>query len=262
MNYFVRLATTLILSAFLSLTTLAQTNHKDFVQHVYDSVAALYIQTESGGMDMKCTATAYEKLADSSGYRFVSASHCVEGKTDKEQKAQKYYITLDESGEKTFYRAILIETGDKTIGDDFSIFEVKATKVFAISPLGNSSIVKVGDKVINISSPLGLGKQYFEGYVSNLHLDRPPLNAGEVKWTDVMLIEIGGGPGSSGSAIISEEQHAIVGFVVGTTGANVGLVILPADKFIAFEKAVKAGTYRKSKKSDENLGSGSDSAQQ
>lgn len=228
--------------------------HKQFVQSIYDSVVLLYGQDESGGMHMRCTATAFEQLADKSGYRFVSAAHCVSGKTDKEQKAQKYYVTADSVGEKLFLNASLIEAGDKSVGDDFSVFEVKTTKSFIVTPVGTSSSLAIGDKVINVASPYGLGKQYFEGYVSNVHLDRPPLDAGEVQWTDVMLVEVGSAGGSSGSAIISEDQHAIVGFLVGGTSSTIGAIVVPVDKFNSFYSQVKAGTYKKAKVSDSLAG--------
>jgi hypothetical protein len=70
-----------------------------------------------------------------------------------------------------------------------------------------------------------------------------------------MLVEIGAAGGSSGSAIVSEDQHAIVGFLVGTTNTTIGAVCIPVSKFKTFEAAVKAGKYHKSKKSDENAGS-------
>jgi hypothetical protein len=234
--------------------TSAPQAHKEFVQQVYSSVVLLYGQDGSGGMKMTCTATAYERLADKSGYRFVSAAHCVSGKTDKEQKAQKYYITTDNAGEKIFLNAVLIEAGDKSVGDDFSIFEVKTNREFSVIPLGNSEFLVVGDKVINVASPYGLGKQYFEGYVSNTKLDRPPIDAGKVQWTDVMLIEVGSAGGSSGSAIISEDQRAIVGFLVGGTQSTIGAICIPVNRFKDFEKAVKVGTYKKSKASDDLAG--------
>ena len=251
---------TLFLMAVFAFSTSAQKvstheqNHNEFVQHVYDSVVLLYGQDESGGMKMRCTATAYEQLADKSGYRFATASHCVSGKTEKEQKAQKYFVTTDEAGAKTFLSAVLIEAGDKTVGDDFAIFETKTTLQFTVTPLGDSDKLALGDRVINIASPFGLGKQYFEGYMSNLKLDRPPLDAGSVQWSDVMLVEIGSAGGSSGSAIVSENQHAIVGFLVGGTNSTIGAIIIPVSRFKAFEVAVKAGKYHKTKKSDEEAG--------
>jgi len=248
------LASIALIAMLVSNPSAKAQDHKQFVQNVYDSVVLLYGQNESGGMGMRCTATAFEQLSDKSGYRFVSAAHCVEGKTDKEQKAQKYYISTDTVGEKTFMLATLVEAGDKSAGDDFSVFEVKTKKTFVVTPIGKSAGLEVGDRVINVASPYGLGKQYFEGYVSNTKLDRPPLDAGEVQWTDVMLVEVGSAGGSSGSAIVSEDQHAIVGFLVGGTQSTIGAVCIPVDKFTAFYDAVKAGKYKKSKQSDELAG--------
>ena len=219
---------------------------------VSDSVVLLYTQDESGGMRMTCTATAYKKTL--TGYRFVSAAHCVSGDTDDEQKQIKFFVTSDKQNLKSFIEVSLVEAGDKQTGDDFSIFEAKTDVVFPITPLGDSSLLKSGDSVLDVASPLGLGKQLFVGYISLSHVDRPKLDAGEVQWTDVMLVNIGSGPGSSGSAIVSDDQKAIVGFLVGNfNGATVGAICIPVSKFIAFETKVDAGKYVKTKPRDKHF---------
>lgn len=246
----------LVLSVLLFVGSVqAAETRPQFVQRVYNSVALLYKQTEDGGMKMACTATAYRKLEKDAGYRFVSASHCVEGDTDVEQKAGKYFITFDMIGEKTFIPAKLVMAGDRKVGDDFSIFEVKTAQSIEVVGLGDNTKLAVGDAVVNVASPLGLGKMYFQGYMSNLLIDRPPMDAGEVQWSGVMLVVIGGGPGSSGSAIISEDQRAIIGFLVGTAGggSNIGHICLPVSKFKTFEAAVDAGTYKKTPPKTESL---------
>lgn len=213
-----RIIVALVLSVMLLVGSVrAAETRLQFVQRVYNSVALLYKQTEDGGMKMACTTTAYRKLEKEAGYRFVSASHCVDGDTNVEQKSGKYFITFDTLGEKTFIPAKLVMAGDRKTGDDFSIFEVKTTQAIETVSLGDNSKLVVGDAVVNVASPLGLGKMYFQGYVSSLLIDRPPLDAGEVQWKEAMLVFIGGGPGSSGSAIISEDQRSIVGFLVGTS---------------------------------------------
>jgi hypothetical protein len=226
-----------------------------FVQKVYASVALLYKQTEDGGMKMTCTATAYKKLDKDAGYRFVSASHCVSGETDQEQKASKYFITFDTTGEKTFIPASLVMAGDRKVGDDFSIFEVKTAAKLETVPLGDSDKLTIGDAVVNVASPLGLGKQFFQGYISDTVVDRPPLDAGDVQWKDVILVAIGGGPGSSGSSIVSEDQRAIIGFLVGSfgEGSNIGHIVVPVSKFKKFETAVDNHTYKKTPPKSESL---------
>jgi S1-C subfamily serine protease len=140
----------------------------------------------------------------------------------------------------------LIQAGDKDRGDDFSIWEAETKEVFVVIPLGDNEKLSLGSEVIDIASPMGLGKQYFIGYISSPHVDRPPLDAGAVKWHDVMLVMIGSGPGSSGSAIVSTDQKAIVGFLVGGMGeANIGAIVVPVDSFKEFEKLVDTGKYKK-----------------
>lgn len=246
---------------FTSIPLCAQSDaRQEYLNHVNSSVALLYSQDNNGGMAMLCTATAYKKIdktdKQSAGYRFVSASHCVAGDTDDEQKnGTKYYISFDATGSKDFIPASVVAAGDRKKGDDFSIFFVASDKVIPVTPLGDESTLKVDDKVIDVAAPLGLGKQFFEGYISNLLLDRPQLEADGVNWRSVMLVKIGGGPGSSGSAVVSDDQKAIIGFLVGSFNqGDIGMIIMPVSKFKAFEKAVDNGTYKKEKKSDENSG--------
>lgn len=218
------------------------------ITSVYNSVALLYRQDESGGMHMTCTATAYRKT--DKGYRFVSASHCVEGDTEREEKDIKFYIANDAAGAKNFIPAKLIEAGDRKVGDDFSIFEVETSDIFQVTPLGDNSTIKMGSEVIDVAAPLGLGKQFFQGYVTEPLVDRPPLDADSVQWSSIMLVMIGSGPGSSGSAIVSVDQRAIVGFLVGGFNANIGAIVVPVSKFKAFETAVDAGKYKKTSLKD------------
>lgn len=252
MRRFLCVAALLAASLFGTQARAAETK-QEFVKRVYSSVVLLYAQDETGGMKMRCTATAYRRIDAKDGAkktRFVSAAHCVEGNTDEEQARQKFFVTLDAEGAKTFLPAVLVKAGDKKKGDDFSIFEVEGDKIPVI-PVGDDKPLAVGDQVVDVSSPFGLGKIYFEGYIGCLHIDRPPLDAGEVQWNDVMIAEIGGGPGSSGSSVVSVDQKAIIGFLVGSFNGNVGMIVVPVDKFKKFEAQVDAGTYKKTPPKEE-----------
>jgi S1-C subfamily serine protease len=167
----------------------------------------------------------------------------VPGDSPEEQADIKYFITSDTEGEKTYIKATLVAASDKTSGEDFAIFQVDTKANFEVIPLGDNAKLHLGSQVIDVAGPLGLGKQFFQGYVSNLKLDRPKLDAGEVQWKDVMLVMIGSGPGSSGSSIVSEDQKAIVGFLVGGFNANIGAICVPVDDFKVFESKVDAGSY-------------------
>ena len=246
----------LTLTLFCSAAKAQKSEVKTLIPHVYNSVAELFIETESGSMKMACTATAFERKTQSGTpvvykYRFVSAAHCVPGDSDSQQKQQKFFISDDVRGEKTFTEAKLVEAGDKSKGDDFSLFEVESGNLYEFIPLGDNKKLELDDSVISVAAPHGLGKQFFIGYVSQLNLDRPPIDAGIVQWTDLMQIEIGGGPGSSGSSIVSVDQGAIVGFLVGSASSDIGKLCVPVSKFKKFVELVDSGKYKKERKSGE-----------
>jgi S1-C subfamily serine protease len=229
------------------LLLLASIGGQDLVKQVYSSTALLYRQTESGGMEMTCTATAFEKTAK--GYLFATASHCV-GEADKvhervEVVKTRFYLTFDEKSDKKFYPATLEMAGYQPKGDDFSIFSVETNDPISIVPLGDEHLEEAGADVINIASPRGLGRQVFHGFISSLYVDRPVVEE-DINWQGVMLLQIQSGPGSSGSAIVSVKQSAIVGFLVGVYGENT--FVMPVSRFKAFRQEVLDGKYKYFKK--------------
>jgi len=236
------------------------------------AVALLYSQDDSGGMHMHCTATAYEKFARDEkvadhdvkvqGYHFVTAAHCVGN--DRKSKAKSadasripFFLTFDEvNAPKVYYPAKPILIGYQSKGDDFSAFEVQTDKEWTVIPLGDEKKAKDGEKIVNVASPLGLGKQVFEGTISSLYIDRPVIS-GDINWKGAMFLQISAGPGSSGSSIISVEQKAIVGFLVGTVGGN-NIVAIPVSRFKTVIQQVADGKYKYFKPSDADEGGDSD----
>jgi S1-C subfamily serine protease len=225
----------LILAQLISPAALAK--------HTYSATALLYRQTESGGMEMTCTATAFEK--SEKGYLFATASHCV-GEADKlhervEVVKTRFYLTFDEKADKKFYPATLEMAGYQPKGDDFSIFSVETADEISIVPLGDEHQDEAGAEVLNIASPNGLGKQIFHGFISSLYVDRPVVED-DINWQGVMLLQIQSGPGSSGSAIVSAKQQAIIGFLVGHYGENT--FVMPVSRFKTWRQAVTDGKYK------------------
>src|ERR1017187_5164019 len=60
------------------------------VSKVSDSVAMLYGQSASGGMAMRCTATAFEKVGAIT--RFLTAAHCV---SEVDEKTGREKLVVD-----------------------------------------------------------------------------------------------------------------------------------------------------------------------
>lgn len=214
----------------------------DLMDTVNKATALLYSQDTQGTLSMVCTTTAFMKTP--TGYLFVSAAHCIGDDTDHHSALGtdvNWYITFDAPNNKTFYAAKLLAVGYQHRGDDFSLFSVTTKDDFAVIPIGDDSLVKDDEDVINIAGPLGLGKEMFHGKVTSTKLDRPVVE-NSINWTGAMLLDLSVLGGSSGSAVISVRQGKIVAFVVGTIGGKI-VVAIPSDRFIKFVELIAEHKY-------------------
>lgn len=239
------LAVMFVLSTLAVAQKAAPTSDLAFVNStLFPATTILYSQDAEGGMHMRCTATAIEKNA--TGYVFVTAAHCscaddADKKTVSPDKDAVFYITEDDKDAKIFYKADLQGCGYRTRGDDFALFQVDTKIVFPIVPLGHDP--NTLDQIINVASPLGLGKQVFLGSVSSAKLERP-VKAEDINWNGAILLQMFGvNGGSSGSSFVCHDQLAICGFVVGGIG-DTTMVGMPVSRLITLRSELKAGTYK------------------
>jgi S1-C subfamily serine protease len=221
----------------------ARAENTPLVNQAYGATALLYSQSEDGGMHMRCTATAFEH--DKDGYYFASAAHCVATDDVQHERVEvekvSFFVTFDESTDKKFYPAKVVAVGYQHRGDDFSVLRVETKDSWPIVPLGDETKERVGAAIINVASPQGLGRQVFHGWITMLRVDRPIIE-GDINWRGAILLQVESGPGSSGSAIVSVEQEAIVAFLVGHADQNIFAV--PVSKMKEFYEAVKAKKYK------------------
>lgn len=229
----------------LAFSTFAQTGTDlDFVNKVfYPATALLYSQNSDGSMQMRCTATAIEKTDNY--YVFVTAAHCgaednAESKTVSPEQTF-FYITPDQVDNKTFLKADPIGAGYRHRGDDFMLFKVETDHEFQVVKLGKDP--RALESIVNIASPLGLGKQVFMGVVSNPSFDRPIVEE-DINWTNAVGLQLfGTDGGSSGSAVVCLDQQAICAFVVGSVGGTT-IVAMPVSRLEAVIAALKDGSYK------------------
>jgi hypothetical protein len=217
---------------------------KDYVNTtLFPATALLYSQGSSGEMTMRCTATAIAE--DASSYTFVTAAHCAcIDAPDKHivtpEKGVFFYISPDRVGDKIYLKATPRGCGYRTKGDDFAEFTVNKTVPFPVIPLGTDPVLM--DSIINIGSPLGLGRQAFFGTISNPRVDRPIVE-GDIEWSGAVLVQIFGiNGGSSGSAMVCVDQRKICGFIVGDIGGS-SVVAMPVSRLIKFQELLAAGKY-------------------
>lgn len=222
-----------------------------FEKKVFGTVALLYYKTEGGDYNMLCTDTAFAfENKGKNIYRFVSAAHCVAEDDTVNKLVQvaptEFFIFFDDEN-KFFYNAKIIAVGYQSVGDDFLVIEAKIDdRKIPIIPIAKNDGA-LGEPVINYAGPLGLGKFFFRGSVSMEFLDRPIIDdEASLNWTGSTMVDIPSGPGSSGSAIISVPQEAVIAILVGGFsggGSSKFVVTRPVSKFKAFYDAVQKGTY-------------------
>ncbi len=218
-------------------------------QVFYPATVLLYKQDGQGNMKFSCTATAFEKkeggMFGSDTYRFLTAAHCV-GEDDVKAGKIEYdkrpvYITTDASDEKKFLKATVLYAGMQTAGDDFAVLEVKTREKFPLVPVGKDSESVIGEAIVNVAAPAGLGKQVFMGRVTSPKLDRP-VEQSDFSWTGMVMIQLPGtNGGSSGSSVVCVKQRAICSILVGiASGTHISN---PISRFSKFYEANKAGKY-------------------
>jgi len=103
---------------------------------------------------------------------------------------------------------------------DVAVIKVQADNLVAL-PLANSDKLRVGDFVIAIGNPFGLGQTVTSGIVSAL--DRSGLGIG--RFEDYIQTDASINPGNSGGALIDLRGH-LVGInnaIYSRTGSNIGI---------------------------------------
>ena len=151
-----------------------------------------------------------------------------------------FFITADENVSKDFMRAMPVGCGYRHKGDDFALFHVDTDKKFPVVPIGKDP--QVLDQVVNVASPLGLGKQVMLGSISSNVLNRPVIEE-DINWEGVLLLQMFGvDGGSSGSSLICVDQKAVCGFVVGSVNKS-SMTAMPVSRFVKFREQLNAGKY-------------------
>jgi serine protease Do len=107
-------------------------------------------QGQKGGEDMTALGSGF--IIDSSGY-IVTNNHVVEDATD-------IHVTLNDGKD---FPAKLIGADKKT---DLALLKIESTKPLPTVSFGNSDVARVGDWVLAVGNPFGLGGTVTTGIIS------------------------------------------------------------------------------------------------
>jgi serine protease Do len=145
-------------------------------------------------------------IVSSNGY-ILTNNHVVDG-------ASEVTVTLHDKRE---FKARVVGTDPRT---DIAVIKIEGTS-FPTLTLADSSKVEVGDVVLAIGDPFGVGQTVTQGIVSAT--GRNGLGIEDLE--DFIQTDAAINPGNSGGALVDDEGHliAINTAIVGGSGGNVGI---------------------------------------
>ena len=183
----------------------------------------IYRRFNAGVVNITSRAVAYDFFfnptpTDSSGSGFILDSHghiltnyhVVKG-------AQRLEVSL---ADQTKWPAKLVGADPQT---DLAVVVINAPREsLTVMPLGDSSGLQVGQKVLAIGNPFGLEHSLSAGIVSMI---RKVVKAGEIEIEDVIQTDAAINPGNSGGPLLDSEGKVIgINTAIFTmSGGNVGI---------------------------------------
>jgi len=159
----------------------------------------------------------------------LTNAHVVSG------RAPRIQVTMPD---KTRYTAEIL---DKDTNNDLALIKINPKKPLASLPLGDSSTLKVGQKVLAIGNPFGLEGTLTTGVVSSLGRSIQDENGRELEGmiqTDAAI-----NPGNSGGPLL-DSQGTVIGIntAIYGPGGNIGIgFAMPINKAKAMLDQFKAG---------------------
>jgi Do/DeqQ family serine protease len=129
-------------------------------------------------------------------------------------KADQITVTLQDNRS---YNATVVGSDPNT---EVALIKIKSDKLVSLPP-GNSDVLQVGDIVVAIGSPFGLGQTVTSGIISALGRSSLGLEGYE----DFIQTDASINPGNSGGALVNL-QGELIGIntaIVGPNGSNVGI---------------------------------------
>ena len=145
-------------------------------------------------------------------------------------------VKVATSDGREFTSTVLLK--DETV--DLAVLRIESDKPFAVVPIGDSDALEIGDLVLAIGNPFGVGQTTTSGIVSGLARSHIGVSDfGFFIQTDAAI-----NPGNSGGALINMGGQ-LVGIntaIYSRSGGSIGIgFAIPSNMVHAFVEAAKAG---------------------
>jgi hypothetical protein len=179
---------------------------KGHYKKAYDATFLLYGSSKSDQVEnhAMCSATAFRKVKG--GYLLLSAGHCTKEGTPNEFPTDLTYSVSSDIGTPIYPVKFVTFAFDESKNLDFSVFFFQTTLKFPVIELGDERTEEIGAATYNFNFSKAVVKMLAKGVVvSSLVPEGEPKN--------LLLVDMFAASGSSGSAVISEKTHKIIGIV-------------------------------------------------
>jgi Trypsin-like peptidase domain len=174
-----------------------------------------------------CTAFAFEKTAD--GYNLITAGHCF---IDTAPEDATYLVADGQVTDKPELQPIEVLNHIDDGVMDVAELHLKTAKKYEVLQLEKKP-AKIDDKVFYVGYPEIVSQVIYTGRVSSAAMQTlgPDGSCGLCRGR--FLVQTGGGPGASGSPIISEHSGKVIGILEGHIFEN-GVAVVPAPAIKAY----------------------------
>jgi S1-C subfamily serine protease len=151
------------------------------------------------------------------GYELLSAGHCTPA-NPKLPSDMTFSVADDMNGALTPVTLVASKMQEPI---DWAVYYLKTNKKYPVIALGDERKTQINDKTIDVNFSMALAKEVSMGVISSsVQTD------GEMKGFFQVTQFVS--HGASGSSVVSEKQHAIIGIVIaGIDGATLPTCVEP-----------------------------------
>ena len=190
-----------------------------FNGRVYNSVFALYGSSAASGIQDRfvCTVTAYQQV--NGGYLLIGAGHCTSANAAS-LPADMTYSVSEELGGKLTPVALLKSEMDEPL--DYAVYYMPTKQKYPVLALGDETKDRIGDKTIDVNFSLAAAKMFSPGTIVSQVITT------QTEVRGFFLIDQFDSHGASGSSVVSEKTHKIIGLVIaGWDGETMPSIVEP-----------------------------------